>query len=161
MLITTIVTLFTCLTTVNSSVRHEGYLSPLYGMKYADKLPNQYLILFHDGYTLEQHFLYIDRNLSSLPGFLKLRYGYAATMDDSLRDEQVRRDPGVRSVETNRVITIEPYVVECGDTSPVCPSPNDRILSSLLEDPRQQHEGTCPSSDWVLQRSFRGSDYLC
>jgi hypothetical protein len=44
---------------------------------------------------------FIGQDLSNLPLFRKELFGYAALIDNKLRDEKIRRDPGVRWIETN------------------------------------------------------------
>lgn len=95
-------TLCTCLTTISAlSIEHENYLAPLVGMDIPDKVPNEYGVTFYNKHTLEEHFNAIGRNLLSLPGFHKFTFGYIAIMDETTRDEHVRRDPGVRGVEAS------------------------------------------------------------
>jgi hypothetical protein len=82
------------------STQHEGYLAPLEGMD-IPKFPDQYVVIFYKNHTLEQHFDAIGHNLSSLPEFSTYGFGYSAVMNETTRDEHVRRDPGVRMVETD------------------------------------------------------------
>jgi hypothetical protein len=82
------------------STQHEGYLAPLEGMD-IPKFPDQYVVILYNNHTLEQHFDAIGHNLSSLPKFSTYGFGYSAVMNETTRDEQVRRDPGVRMVETD------------------------------------------------------------
>jgi hypothetical protein len=86
------------------AMSHEGYLAPVAGMDNSDKYPDAYIVTLHRGHTLEQHFDAIGSDLRSLPGFRTYGFGYSAVMDDKTRDEQVRRDPGVRVVEANAPI---------------------------------------------------------
>lgn len=108
MLFTTILTFFTCLATATFSIGYGGYLSLLQGMNHPEKYPDQYTVLFHKNHTLEQHFIHMDRNLTTLPAFEAFSFGYQVTMDDTTRVEYIRRDPGVQMVETNFPI----YAVE-------------------------------------------------
>jgi hypothetical protein len=82
------------------STQHEGYLAPLEGMD-IPKFPDEYIVIFYKNHTLEQHFDAIGYNLSSLPKFSTYGFGYSVVMNETTRDEQVRRDPGVRMVETD------------------------------------------------------------
>lgn len=162
MLFTTILTFFTSLTAATLSIGYGGYLSPLHGMNHPKKYPGQYLVLFHEYHTLEQHFIQMGRNLTTLPDFETFSLGYQVTMDDTTRDEYVRRDPGVQMVETNfpiyavegRIEVVEGF--EWHEAPELClPCPEYDFLH-LVEDLRQQD--ACPSSNWVLQRAFRDSD---
>nr|POE93445.1 subtilisin-like protease 3 [Quercus suber] len=96
-----ILALLTCLTARALSSEYGDLLAPLEGMDNQDKYPNEYLIQFYNNHTLEQHFHIIGQNLSSSPEFRRYTFGYQATIDEKTRDEQVRRDPGVRMVEAN------------------------------------------------------------
>lgn len=77
------------------------YLAPLEGLHRVDRFPNEYLVELQDGYTREQHFKTIGRDLSSSPAFRNFSFGYVAKLDDHTRDKLVRRDPGVLVVEAN------------------------------------------------------------
>jgi hypothetical protein len=101
MLFIPILTLLSCSGVLSLSSEHGGYLAPLEGMDNHDKYPDEYVVIFHKNHTLEQHSDTIGYNVSSLPGFSRYGFGYGAIMDDKIRDERVRRDPGVRMVETD------------------------------------------------------------
>lgn len=161
MLFFTIVTLLASFTTATLSIGYGGYLSPLHGMNHPEKYSDQYIVLFHKNHTLEQHFIQMDRNLTTLPDFEAFSFGYQVTMDDTTRDEYVRRDPGVQMVETTFPIYAVEGIFEVVEgfewyeAPEVClPRPEYDFLH-LVDDLRQQD--ACPSSSWVLQRAFRGS----
>jgi hypothetical protein len=107
MLFILILTLLSSLGVLSLSSEHGGYLAPLEGMDIHDKYPDKYMVVFHENHTLEQHFDTIGYNLSSLPKFCKYSYGYTAIIDDKTRDELVRRDPGVRMVDTDGPVYAE------------------------------------------------------
>lgn len=44
--------------------RKLSRLAPLYGLEYESSIPNEYIIMFQEGHTLEQHYHTIGRNLS-------------------------------------------------------------------------------------------------
>jgi hypothetical protein len=108
------------------SIEYKGYLAPLEGMDNWDKFPNEYIVILHGNHTLAQHFDAIGTNLSSLPGFSKYGFGYSVVMNDTMRDEQVRRDPGVRMVETDGPVYADQW------------DEDDMVLIENLELPENQ-----------------------
>jgi hypothetical protein len=110
MLFISVLALLSCSDMLSFSSGHGSYLAPLEGMNNHDKYSDEYLVTFHENYTLEQHFDTIGENLLSLPEFRRYGYGYGAIMNNKTRDERVRRDPGVRMVETEGPgYAVEPY----------------------------------------------------
>lgn len=114
---TSILTLLSCLIVHSLSSNHGPVLAPLDGMDVHNRYLNEYLVILHGNCTLEQHFENIGKDLSGSLRFRKYTFGYQATMDDQTRDEHVRRDPGVRMVESNRpAYGIEADDVEIDDS---------------------------------------------
>lgn len=74
MFLVSVLALLMCLTTRSLSSENESYLAPLLGMDIYNKHPDEYLILFHDEHTLEQHFHFIGQNLSSSPHFRRYTF---------------------------------------------------------------------------------------
>lgn len=124
-----VLTLLTYLTARSLSSEHGGFLAALEGMDIPSKYPDEYLVTFYEKHTLEQHFHNIGQNLSSSPKSRRYTFGYQATMDDKTRDEQVRRDSGVRMVHTNiPVYLIEPHDVEVFDHLELLHNRSSRLL---------------------------------
>jgi hypothetical protein len=97
-----ILALPTCLFALQSvSIKQDGYLAPVTYLDSLEEGPNMYEVFFYANHTLEQHFEFIGQNLSNLPQFRKELFGYGALIDNKLRDEKIRRDPGVRWIETD------------------------------------------------------------
>lgn len=124
-----ILILLTCAVASLPSPQPNNNLAPLYGLDVRDKWPDEYVIMFQDGYSLDEHFHNIGRNLSHSAHFAKYSFGYQATMDRQTLDDFVRRDPNVLLVETNRpVYLIQPVdVVYLEPWRPPC-ARNTRIL---------------------------------
>jgi hypothetical protein len=81
--------------------KQDDYLAPV---TYPDLLrdgPNGYTVNFHANHTLDQHFQFIGQDLSNSYFFRQELFGYTALIDNNLRDEKIRRDPGVRWIETD------------------------------------------------------------
>ncbi|PIA99562.1 hypothetical protein CB0940_02610 [Cercospora beticola] len=104
MFLVLILTLLICVVASLPSAPPNDILAPLYGLNVRDKWPDEYVIMFQDGYSLDEHFHTIGRNLSHSAQFAKYSFGYQATIDRQTLDEFVRRDPNVLFVETNRPI---------------------------------------------------------
>lgn len=87
----------------------EDGLAPLYGTDLDTKIPDQYIVMFRPGYTLQEHFETIGIDLSTKTGFDIYQYGYSAEIDNATLNSNVRPDPGVLFIETDRpVYLIEP-----------------------------------------------------
>ena len=81
----------------------DHYLAPVTYLNLLDHGPNGYEVFFHPNHTLEKHFEFIGQDLSKGPSswaFTRELFGYFALIDNELRDEKIRRDPGVRWLET-------------------------------------------------------------
>lgn len=92
--------------------RGDDGLAPLYGtdLEDDDRFPDEYIVMFHPGYTLEEHFETIGMDLSNTTRFLPLNDGYRAEIDDFILNSHVRLDSGVLLVETNGPIQlIQPF----------------------------------------------------
>lgn len=77
-------------------------LAPLYGTDYDSRFPNEYLVMFQPGYTLQEHFESIGMNLSSTTTrFRSFTHGYRAKLDDVILNSHIRLDTGVLLVEPN------------------------------------------------------------
>jgi hypothetical protein len=81
-------------------------LAPLYGMETVTRIPDDYIIMFQPGYTLQEHFESIGMDLSNTTGFESTSYGYTAILDEVTLDSHIRQDPGVLLVEANRQIEL-------------------------------------------------------
>lgn len=66
------------------SHKRENGLAPLYGTGCNTSIPDEYGTMFWPGYTLEQHYLFIGKNLSDTAGFADIGVGYLATLDDDI-----------------------------------------------------------------------------
>lgn len=87
----------------------ENGLAPLYGTDHDSRFPNEYLVMFQPGYTLQEHFEYIGMDLSNATRFRSFSYGYRVQLDDVILNSHVRLDSGVLLVETNRPVgLVEP-----------------------------------------------------
>jgi hypothetical protein len=68
------------------------------------KVPDEYRILFHQDYTLEEHFEHIGQNLSETAehfhAFANIN-GYRARLPYDVLHDRIRLDPGVEIVEHN------------------------------------------------------------
>jgi hypothetical protein len=81
----------------------DHYLAPVTYLNLLGHGPNGYEVFFHPNHTLEKHFEFIGQDLSKGPSswvFTRELFGYFALIDNQLRDEKIRRDPGVRWLET-------------------------------------------------------------
>ena len=83
------------------STEQSGYLAPATYLDLLGDGPNGYTVNFHANHSLEQHFQFIGRDLSDLHAFERHTLGYFALVDNKLRDEKIRRDPGVCWIETD------------------------------------------------------------
>lgn len=84
-------------------------LAPLYGTEDDSGFPNEYIVVFQPGYTLQEHFELIGMNLSNTTRFEAFSYGYRAKLDNVTLDSHIRLDYGVLLVEANHpVYPIEP-----------------------------------------------------
>lgn len=87
--------------------RDDG-LAPLYGLEHDTRIPDEYIVMFNPGYTLQQHFESIGMDLSNATVFQQFSEGYLANLDDTLLTH-IRLDPGVLFVETHITVQlIEP-----------------------------------------------------
>lgn len=87
-----------------------GTWAPLIGMD-DEVIDSKYVVMFHPGHTLEQHFVNIGHNLSHLPGFEYATWlpGYTALFHDEEMLDLVRPDPQVLLVEPDKPVRlIEP-----------------------------------------------------
>lgn len=84
----------------HQSARVDG-LAPLYGTDHGSRFPNEYLVMFQPGYTLQEHFESIGMNLSNTTRFRSFIHGYRAKLDDVILNSHVRLDSGVLLVEPN------------------------------------------------------------
>lgn len=96
----------------HQQARGDDGLAPLYGTDLEDRFPDEYIVMFHPGYTLEEHFGTIGMNLSNTTRFQTTSSGYSAELDDITLNSRVRLDPGVLLVESNGPIDM-PQPVEC------------------------------------------------
>jgi hypothetical protein len=100
----------------NNQKAHErvGGLAPLYGLQYESAIKDSYIVLFNyhvdhddsDDYSIDNHWAHLGQNLSPTDDFVKLKYGYGATVTDAVILEKIRADANVSFVETNREITL-------------------------------------------------------
>ncbi|KAF2087074.1 hypothetical protein K490DRAFT_57147 [Saccharata proteae CBS 121410] len=96
---------------VPSESDHEN-LAPLTKAQGSERLDGEYIVTLHDGHDLTSHFGYIERNLQAHPSsdwnvnWWKDANAYHVThlTGDSLN--QIRRDPGVRSVLEVEMLSI-------------------------------------------------------
>ena len=72
------------------------YQAPHYHPDPKNTIPGVYMVLFHQGHTIDKHFAFLGRKFD----FSTLPTGYLADLDDQLLDA-VRRDPGIRCAEDN------------------------------------------------------------
>lgn len=84
--------------------RGDDGLAPLYGTENDARFPDEYIVMFQPGYTLQEHFESIGMNLSNFTRFESYSYGYRAKLDDVTLNSHVRLDSGVLLVETNQPI---------------------------------------------------------
>ena len=132
----------------------NDFIAPLEGTENDEAIRNEYVVIFQPGYTLQQHYETIGRNLSNSARFVKFSFGYRANLDDKTRDEQVRRDPGVRMVETNRPV----HLVEPVDSTDV--EPSDLPHSHTMHRKREYKEIHSEDSPYGLQMITTGSSRL-
>lgn len=87
----------------HQQARGDDGLAPLYGtdLEDGDRFPDEYIVMFYPGYTLEEHFETIGMNLSNTTRFQTTSSGYSAELDDITLNSRVRLDPGVLLVESN------------------------------------------------------------
>ncbi|KAF2163842.1 hypothetical protein M409DRAFT_56957 [Zasmidium cellare ATCC 36951] len=155
MVFASFLTLLIFLTAQSVSRENGDFLAPLEGMDIHDKYPDEYLVIFHQNYTMEQHFENIAQDLSSLPEFRMYSFGYRTRMDQHTRDEKVRRDPRVRMVETNRpVYGIEPHNVTVFEPSAFWQNGTSRLSK------REYLEETEPEAPYGLQMITTPSERL-
>jgi hypothetical protein len=89
-------------------------IAPLYGLQYESAIKDSYIVLFNyhvdhddsDDYSIDNHWAHLGQNLSPTDDFVKLKYGYGATVTDAVILEKIRADANVSFVETNREITL-------------------------------------------------------
>ena len=122
--------------------RNPNAPAPLFGLEHDTKIPNEYIVMFQPGHTLEQHYEAIGKNFSDSPRFHNLDFlpGYAAPMDDDTLHELVRQDPGVLLVDTNRrVHLIEPtYSSEDFEANETAVSPDNMMVKRDYTQDTQQ-----------------------
>lgn len=85
----------------HQQARTEDGRAPLYGTEHDSRFTDEYIVMFQEGYTLQQHFESIGMDLSNATRFKSFSDGYRAKLDDILLDSHVRLDPGVLLVESN------------------------------------------------------------
>lgn len=91
------------------SARTSDGRAQVHGLDSEDRIPGEYIVVFHPDYTHEAHDQAIGKKASEFAGFKRASFGYMASLSDEDLNELVRRDPGVRWVETNHpVYLIEP-----------------------------------------------------
>ena len=81
----------------------DHYLAPVTYLNLLGHGPNGYEVFFYANHSLEKHFEFIGQDLSKGSSswvFTRELFGYIALIDNQLRDEKIRRDPGVRWLET-------------------------------------------------------------
>lgn len=81
--------------------KQSDHLAPVTHLDLVGDGPNGYTVNFYANHTLDQHFQFIGQDLSNSRFFRKELFGYTALIDNKLRDEKIRRDPGVRWIETD------------------------------------------------------------
>lgn len=90
--------------------RGDDGLAPLYGAEHDSRFPNEYVVMFQPGHTLQDHFDSIGMDLSNFTRFMSFNDGYRAKIDDFILNSHVRLDSGVLLVENNGPIQlIQPF----------------------------------------------------
>ena len=91
------------------SARTSDGRAQIHGLDNEDRITGEYVVVFQPDYTHEAHARAIGKDASQFAGFKRFSFGYQASLSDEDLNDLVRRDPGVRWVETNhRVHLIEP-----------------------------------------------------
>lgn len=103
-------------------------LAPLYGTEHDTWIPNEYIVMLHPGYTLQEHFESIGMDLSNTTRFLSSSSWYRAKLDDITLNSHVRLDSGVLFVETNRRLDVMDPVESYRD------GPTESITETLKRD---------------------------
>ena len=83
----------------NKAAQHaetSAYQAPYYAYETC-RIPGEYIVVFHDGYTIAEHFTFLGLEYTMK---LKLYAGYAAVLDEQLFNA-VRYDPGVKYIQDN------------------------------------------------------------
>jgi hypothetical protein len=86
-------------------------LAPLYGLQQESTIKDSYIVTFdcanHDDYSIDNHWAHLGQNLSHTDDdFVKLKYGYGATVTGAVLLERIRADADVSFVEANREVTL-------------------------------------------------------
>ena len=133
--------------------RATEYLAPLHGIDHEESIRSEYVVVFQPGYTLEEHFNTIGRNFSTSARFAKFGFGYRANLDDETRDNLVRRDPGVRVVESNKPV----HLIAPVNSTDV---EDEELDSHLPHAKRMYAENHSPGAPHGLQMITTGSERL-
>lgn len=130
--------------------RRSGELAPLYGLDYVDRVPDQFIVMFHPNHTHSKHFQTIGRNLTTYPGYEKFDFGYTMNLSDTgLRDDLVRQDPGVLFVESDQY----GYLIDSVDAS----DPGFEYEEAEDHQEKRYIQKTVKSADYGLQMVAAGS----
>lgn len=97
-------------------------LAPLRNLDHEDRIEDRYIVLFDEDHSLEDHYAHLGRNLSDTFGFLKMKYGYGAYIQDASLLARIRTDPKVWTVDVGKHLYIPPYVsTPTNETMPKIP----------------------------------------
>lgn len=116
---------------------------------------DEYGIVLHESYTLDDHFKFIGVNLEqgqneTMFQRISLINGYRARLDFDLVHDKIRYDPGVEFVEHDIIAQWEPPVsVTENATSPLVE--NDKLSKRYFMD----HYRSCPWYDSMIQVPYK------
>lgn len=116
--------------------RGDDGLAPLYGTDLADDdlFPDEYIVMFHPGYTLQEHFETIGMDLSNTTRFQTTSSGYSAELDDITLNLHVRLDPSVLFVESNGPIDIPQPVESNANASAIVETQKREYVEGVEQD---------------------------
>jgi hypothetical protein len=93
--------------------KRVGGLAPLFSLQYESTINDSYIVTFDynnsddsDDYSIDNHWAHLGQNLSHTDDFVKLKYGYGATVTDAALLERIQADANVSFVEANMEITL-------------------------------------------------------
>jgi hypothetical protein len=123
--------------------KQDGYLAPVTYLDLLGDGPNGYTVNLHANHTLDQHFQFIGQDLSNSYFFRQELFGYTALIDNKLRDEKIRRDLGLRWIETDLEML---DLVMCDSWEDLCEKTGTSCNSTLYTnlDPDWREHSTPP-----------------